>query len=63
MAQNRLYRLTKYIYIQDKLGPNQSAKQAICEAWLELWKVDEDQEVIMYEDPDENMACNAIRAL
>ncbi|RIB10094.1 hypothetical protein C2G38_2265689 [Gigaspora rosea] len=105
MAQVHAHRLTKYVHIQNKLGPDQTTKRAICKAceskeqifkqgknegielwevyqkygfinrwdrvqrhwrrcpyWREFW-VDEDQEVITYEDPDENMARNAVRAL
>ncbi|CAG8642578.1 25102_t:CDS:2 [Cetraspora pellucida] len=79
MFQNRSHRLTKYVHVQDKLGPNQTAKQAICKACesrenifekeknekLELWQfwVNEDQKIMMYEDADKNMACNTVRAL
>ncbi|CAG8810925.1 22591_t:CDS:2, partial [Gigaspora rosea] len=77
MAQVHAHRLTKYVHIQNKLGPDQTTKRAICKAceskeqifeqgknegielrcpyWREFW-VDEDQEVITYEDPDKNMA-------
>ncbi|CAG8845450.1 22577_t:CDS:2, partial [Gigaspora margarita] len=76
MPQIYTYRLTKYVYVQDKLSPNQTTKQAICKACkskeqifekeknegleFEFW-INEDQKVIIYKDPNENMACNTIR--
>ncbi|CAG8803009.1 28715_t:CDS:2, partial [Dentiscutata erythropus] len=79
MSQTYSHRLTKYVHVQDKLGPNQTAKRAICKACeshehifekgknesLELWEywIDEDQELMMYEHHDESMACTAVRSL
>ncbi|CAG8459876.1 8165_t:CDS:2 [Cetraspora pellucida] len=79
MFQNCSHKLTKYVHVQDKLGPNQTAKRAICKACesrenifekrknekLKLWQfwVNEDQKIMMYKDADENMAHNAVRAL
>ncbi|CAG8842867.1 14350_t:CDS:1, partial [Gigaspora margarita] len=32
MPQIYIHKLTKYVYIQNKLSPNQTTKQAICKA-------------------------------
>ncbi|CAG8804362.1 13491_t:CDS:2, partial [Dentiscutata erythropus] len=79
MSQTYSYRLTKYVHVQDKLGPNQTAKRAICKACeshkhifekrknesLELWEywINEDQELMMYEHYDKSMVHTAVRSL
>ncbi|CAG8615252.1 8050_t:CDS:2, partial [Cetraspora pellucida] len=105
MPQVYNHRLTKYIHIQNDLGPKQKTKRAICKAceskenlfqrgqneglalwqvyekcgfinrwdhvqwhwkkcsyWCEFW-IEKDQEIMMYPDPDEKTARNAVVAL
>ncbi|CAG8795625.1 14190_t:CDS:2, partial [Cetraspora pellucida] len=59
--------LTKYVHVQSKLDPDQVTKQAICKACKSKEQIfengkneDKDQEVMMYEDPDESMAPSTI---
>ncbi|CAG8797925.1 6064_t:CDS:2, partial [Dentiscutata erythropus] len=69
-AQTHTYRLTKHVHVQDKLGPGQTNKRAICKACESKEQIfekgkneDKDQEVMTYEDLNENMARNTVRAL